>query len=226
MTKRALLLPLLCLTACTERRSSVIARYQSPMDEMRESVKQIATALPRLTQPTPHGKLVPAPIAGGPESNTAVLTIEEALGPPNAAELNLAGQGELVSCLRWTGTAPMSGSALAERDREFAAVFERALKTPYLVIVRARIEQLGLDRGGYTGGDAQIDAFLVELPSGLIKAVVQTRVTAPAEIKYRPEPGETIPMAMRRVVLRLIWSEARGRLATALEMSTGGTFRF
>ena len=217
--RRALLPLLLLLAACTERRSAVIARCQADMDDLRDRISHAASGLPRRSAPTARASLTPPPAyaRSGADSNAAFITLEEAVGG-KIAPFDLQLPSDLLSCLRWTGTAPMADAALAERDPEFAAKFARAKATKYLVVICSQLADVQVSATTYMGGDLVVTAVVIELTTGAVKAIAQVAALPPEEVIANAESA-------RRTIIALIWKDARNRLGSVLDQATGGSFQ-
>lgn len=221
-------LTLVLLLGCGETRREVIDRYRPRMDAMRQKLAALHEKLPEELTPISR-ELEPKPVYDekARTGNTDFLSEEELLDVYADPSFDVMLSIGLESCLGWTGSSnPMAESALGERDGTFEADFESALSTRYLVVLQSRAEGIAVRGGTFSGGAAEIDAFVVDLTTDEVAAAVTVSAAPEDRFTYTYRPGENQDLQDEAAVHSSTWSNLRPQLAEALAKATGGTFHF
>jgi hypothetical protein len=220
--------PLVLLLGCGETRQEVIDRYRPRMYEMRQKLAALHQKLPEEMMPIAR-ELDPKPEydENAATGNTDFLAEEKLLDIDAAPPFDLGLSRILEVCLVWTGPSnPMSASTLRERNASYAADFESALATRYLIVLRSRAEGIAVQGGIFTGGAAAIEAFVVDFATDEVVAAARVDAFPGDRVSYSLRPGENEDMEARNAVHSSTWSNLRSPLAEALAKATGGSFHF
>jgi len=221
-------LALVLLFGCGETRREVIDRYRPRMDAMRQKLAALHEKLPAELTPLAR-ELDPKPVYDEETrtGNADFLTEEELLDVYAKPPFDLTLSVGLKNCLGWTGSSnPMAESALGERDGTFEADFESALATRYLVVLRSRAEEISFQGGVFSGGDASIDAFVIDLGTEELVAAARVSASPEGQVSYLVYSGENVDRRGEAAVHSSTWSNLRPQLGEALEKATGGSFKF
>ena len=161
------LIAVLLLAGCggetAETVGQVRDRYQTPIFNIRTSLKGLHQRLPSSALGL-TAKLDPQPIyAPGQEiNNTEILPVERLLDADAKPLVDLSLPSDLHQCLAWTGAASVDDpTSRKTATPDYEQTFKRALAARYLVVLRSL-------KG--TDGEAAIEAFVVDMKSSKIVA--------------------------------------------------------
>lgn len=224
----AWLLPALVTAACgssPETVAQVRDRYRSPMTAMRGQLN--ALKVPAETAGSTV-KLDPAPVyAEDGSGNTDFLAIEHLTNIDAHLVFDLGLSGPVQTALAWTSPNLVDDpSARRDATPDVEATFKQAQEKRYLVVVRAARTPISADRNIYAGGDALVDAFVIDLKTKTVVASASARGGAAQPVQV-DLPGA--PARLERaqtLIMNAALPELRKDLAAKLSAATGGRFAF
>jgi hypothetical protein len=223
-----LVVPALFVVGCgssAETVGQVRDRYQAPLSELRAQLKSLK--VPAETSGAAV-KLDPAPVyAEDGSGNTDFLAMEH-LGDSDARlSFDMGLSGPIETALAWTGAANVDDpSARRDATPDVEATFKQAQATRYLVVLRASRTPVSADRNTYAGGDALIDAFVVDLRTRAIVASASARGAAAAPVQVDLPAGPARTERANTLIMNAALPELRKDLAAKLSAATGGRFGF
>jgi hypothetical protein len=223
-----LVVPALFVVGCgtsAETVGQVRDRHRAPLSELRAQLK--ALKVPADTSGATV-KLDPAPVyAEDGSGNTDFLAVEH-LGDSDARlSFDMGLSGPIETVLAWTGATNVDDpSARREATPDVEATFKQAQAIRYLVVLRASRTPVSADRNIFAGGDALIDAFVVDLKTRAIVASTSARGAAAAPVQVDLPAGPARTERANTLIMNAVMPELRKDLAAKLSAATGGRFGF
>ena len=188
-----LVVPVLVAVGCgssAETVGQVREKHRPAMNKLRAQLKAVHGRIPAIAQ-APATQLVPAPIFSEDGSgNTEFMAVEHLLDTEAATPLDLAVPQDLRTCLSWTGPGGADDpSTRREATPDVEAKFQKAIKTRYVVVLRNRKVPVTGSGTTFSGGDAEIEAFVVDLQTSAIVAAASARGGAAGPIQVLAASG-------------------------------------
>jgi hypothetical protein len=226
-----LVVPVLVAVGCgssAETVGQVRDRHRPAMNKLRAQLKTVHGRIPAIAQATQTSQLVPAPVfAEDGSGNTEFMAVEHLLDTDSGTPLDLALPQDLKTCLSWTGPAGTDDpSTRREATPDVEARFQKALKTRYLVVLRGRKAPVTGGGATYSGGDAEIEAFVVDLQTSAVVASVSARGAAAGPIQVAAPSGRQRLERANTMLSAAAMVELRKDLSAKLGAATGGSFAF
>jgi hypothetical protein len=202
-------------------------KHRPAMNKLREQLKGLHGRVPAIAQGQ-TSQLVPAPIFSEDGSgNTDIMAFEHLLDTEAATPLDLSLTQDLRTCLSWTGPAAADDpSTRRAATPDVEAKFQKALATRYLVVVRGRKAPVTGTGQTFTGGEAEAEAFVVDLQSSAIVASVAARGAAPGPIQVAAPSSRQRQERADTMLGQAALAELRRDLGQKLGAATGGSFNF
>jgi hypothetical protein len=225
-----LVVPMLVAVGCgssVETVGQVRDRHRPAMNKLRAQLKDVYARIPAIAQ-AQRSQLVPAPIfAEDGSGNTEFMAFEHLLDTEAPTPLDLSLPQDLKTCLSWTGPAGADDpSTRREATPDVEARFQKAQKTRYLVVLRGRKAPVTGSGTTFSGGDAEVEAFVVDLQASAVVASVSARGGADAPIQVVAASGRQRQERAQTMLSATAVAEVRADLATKLAAATGGSFQF
>ena len=202
-------------------------RYRAPVGTLRTKLKSLHGQMPAQVASS-TASLNPAPVYNEDGAgNTDFIAMEHLLDTDAKAPVDLSLAREIETALAWTGPSNVDDpTARRAATPEIEATFKRALQKRYLVVLRSSRGKITNERNVFTGGDAIIEAFVVDLKSGAIVASTSARgaATGPVQVDLPAGPART--ERANALITTAAITELRKDLAAKLTAATGGTFAF
>jgi hypothetical protein len=225
-----LVVPMLVAVGCgssTETVGQVREKHRPAMSKLRAQLKTIHGRIPAIAQGQ-TSRMVPAPVfAEDGSGNTEFMAVEHLLDTEAATPLELALPQDLKTCLSWTGPAGADDpSTRREATPDVEAKFQKAMKTRYVVVLRSRKAPVTGSGTTYSGGDAEVEAFVVDLQTSAVVASVSARGGAAAPIQVVAASGRQRQERATTMLSGAAVAEVRKDLAAKLAAATGGSFSF
>jgi hypothetical protein len=226
----ALLLAAALTTACgssPETVGQVRDRYRGQIDSLRTQLKSLHAKVPAQVESNTTS-LNPVPVYNEDGSgNTDFIAIEHLLDTDRKAPVDLSLAREIETSLAWTGPSSVDDpTARREATPEIEQTFKTALQTRYLIVLRSSRGKIVNDRNVFSGGDAIIEAFVVDLKSGSIVASTSARGAATGPVQVDMPAGPARTERANSLITTAAIAELRKDLAAKLGSATGGTFNF
>ena len=122
-------------------------------------------------------KLSPAPVyAEDGSGNTEFIAVEHLTDIDARLPFDTGLSGSLQTALAWTNPANVDDpSSRRDATPDVEATLKQAQTKRYLVVLRSARTPVSADRNSYGGGDALVDAFVVDLKSKQVVASVSAR---------------------------------------------------
>jgi hypothetical protein len=225
-----LVVPMLVAVGCgssAETVGQVREKHRPAMNKLRAQLKTVHGRIPAVAQEQ-STQLVPAPIFSEDGSgNTEVMAVEHLLDSEAAAPLELALPQDLKTCLSWTGPAGADDpSTRREATPDVEAKFQKVLKTRYVVVLRNRKAPVTGSGTTFSGGEAEVEAFVVDLRTSAIVAAASARGGAEGPIQVVAASGRQRQERAAMLLSSTAVAEVRKDLAAKLAAATGGSFAF
>jgi hypothetical protein len=226
----ALLFAAILATGCgssPETIGEVRERYRAPIDTLRTQLKSLHAKMPAQVASSTTS-LNPAPVYNEDGSgNTDFIAIEHLLDTDVKAPVDLSLAREIETALAWTGPSNVDDpTARREASADIEKTFKTALQTRYLVVLRSSRGKIVAERNVFTGGDAIIEAFVVDLKSGAIVASTSARGAAAGPVQVDLPAGPARTERVNSLITTAAIAELRKDLSAKLATATGGTFTF
>jgi hypothetical protein len=221
-------LPALLAVGCgasPETVAQVRDRYRAPMSELRAQLKALKVPAETAGQTV---KLNPAPTyAEDGTGNTEFLAIEHLNDIDARLPFDTMLSGSLQTALAWTNPANVDDpSSRRDATPEVEATFKQAQQKRYLVVLRSARTPVSVDRNSYGGGDALLDAFVVDLKTRQIVASVSARGASAQPVQVDMPAGPARVERANTLIMNAALPELRKDLAARLAETTGGKFAF
>jgi hypothetical protein len=225
-----LVVPMLWAAGCgssAETVGQVRDKHRPAMNKLRAQLKTIHGRIPALAV-AQNSRLVPGPVfAEDGSGNTDFMTVEHLLDTEAATPIDLSLPQDLKTCLSWTGPAGSDDpSTRREATPDIEAKFQKALKTRYVVVLRGRKAPVTGTGGFYSGGETELEAFVVDLQTSAVVASVSARGAAAGPIQVNAPSGRQRQERAATMLGGAAVAELRKDLATKLSAATGGSFVF
>jgi hypothetical protein len=243
MKQKMLVVVLVCvvsiLSACGPggpTNADVLKKYQAQYATFRSGLNAIAKSLPDYTgDQGPTTPLSPTPVykeTSDGTANTDILMYEQLLDPDarldDKTQLDLLLSSYLLNDLQWTGPKnPMADSILKEAagasaDKNLAS----GLTTRYLGIVRmgAYDPPVAGDNNQFTGGEALIGGYLVDLTTRQAVCVVAIDAKSDTSVSFQYKQCEDPRTALERFARSTLYTNARKGLIDAFTRTCGGSY--
>jgi hypothetical protein len=219
-----------------ETNQDVVNRFKPQYDMLRTQLQQAVQKIPQqVGEPPVTQPLTPRPAytkdAKEPQ-NTDVLMYENLLDPDaklnSDTQLDLTLTNHLLRALQWTGTHnPMSEAALKNKATDNVLHdLEQGLQLKYLAVAKVVAYQpvVAVDKDTYSGGQAAIDGYLIDLSKQAVVCSFGVSVSPPKQIDYKYAKGEDQAEALAKAARSSAWSSAREEFIAALNNRCGGDF--
>jgi hypothetical protein len=161
--------------------------------------------------------------------NTAFVSVEQ-LKDDSAPAFDLILESDLSNALAWSGSRnPMAESRLNEPAGDLNDIFERALKTPYVVIYRTisfAKPIASADGTSFDGGMLDLEAYVVPVERNTWVASCRIAAESDTKVSFSMKKGEDPKEKTEAFAQSTLWQDARKQLAACLAEQTGGTFQF
>lgn len=225
-----LVVPMLWAAGCgssVETVGQVRDKHRPAMNKLRAQLKTVHGRIPAIAV-AQTSQLVPAPVyAEDGSGNTEFMAVEHLLDTEAPTPLDLALPQDLKACLSWTGPAGSDDpSSRREATPDVEAKFQKALKTRYVVVLRGRKAPVTGAGATYSGGDVEVEAFVVDLQTSAVVASVSARGGADGPIQVSAPAGRQRQERATTMLSSAAVVEVRKDLATKLAAATGGSFAF
>ncbi len=219
-----------------ETNQDVVNRFKPQYTALRTRLQQVAQKVPQQAseqQVTQALAPRPAYTEDAKEAlNTDVLMYEHLLDPDakldTGTQLDLTLTNHLLRALQWTGASnPMSASALKSQATDSViGDLEQGLQIRYLVVARvvAYKPVVAVDKDTFSGGQAAIDGYLIDLSNQTIVCSFGVSVAPPKHIDYKYAKDENPAEALAKTARSWAWSSAREEFIAALNDRCGGDF--
>ncbi len=209
--------------ACGPTNGEVIDSYKPKMDAVRDKLTKLAATLPAPAAIRPGQKTAFDPPLT--RSNTDFLHYEHLLDVYADAPLDFHLQRDLKTALSWSGPKnPLR--TLDDTADGMDQNFERALAKRYLVIHRTVKIQLPVATSAteFKQGGAFIEGFVVDLESSAVRASYAFVATNSKQVGYRYRKGDDPVRGLQTWARSDLWTNARKKIAAALQTITGDDF--
>jgi hypothetical protein len=202
-------------------------RYRTPVSSLRMQLQTLPSKMPAQVSST-NAMLTPAPVYNEDGSgNTDFLAIEHLTDTDAKVPVDLALAHQVKTALAWTGAGNFDDpTARRAATADVEATFKTALETRYLVVLRSSRGKIVGEGKVFTGGDAIIEAFVVDLKSGTVVASTSARGAATGPVQVDLPAGAARTERANSLITAAAIAEVRTDLAAKLTAATGGTFNF
>lgn len=224
---------LILLGACGKTGQEAIAENTPAVEAMRARLNTVVGGLPSLGSAVSMS-MSPAPLDPRPvydrktgTFNTAFVSAEQ-LKDDSAPRFDLVLESDLGYALAWTGSKnPMAESRLGESAGDMNGTFEKALKTPYVVVYRTASYEppvASADGTSFEGGNLDLEAFLVSVDRNSWVASCKILAESQASLQFTMKKGEDPKARAEAFAHSTLWEDALKKLGACLAEQTGGTF--
>ena len=218
-------LPALLAVGCgasPETVAQVRDRYRAPMNELRAQLRTLKVP----AETGQSAKLDPAPVyAEDGSGNTEFIAVEHLTDIDARLPFDTGLSGSVQTALAWTNPANVDDpSSRRDATPEVEATLKQAQSKRYLVVLRSSRTPVSADRNSYAGGDALIDAFVVDLKTKQVVASVSARGAAAQPVVVDLPAGPARVERANTMIMNAALPELRKDLGAKLSEATGGKF--
>jgi hypothetical protein len=216
-----------CGGSSPETVGQVRDRYRLKMAAMRQQMRLLHQRVPA-TATGMTNRLDPAPVysedGGG---NTDFIALEHLADIEARPAVDVGLGRDLSTALSWTGPASIDDpTARREATADIAQTFDRALATRYLVVLRSAKAPVTGQQKMYTGGEATVEAFVMDMKNNAIVASTSARGAAAGPIQVDLAAGWRRDEHAAALISTAAKAQLRQDLAAKLSQVTGGSFSF
>ena len=221
MIARWFMLLLVGAIGCQPSADSVVSKFRSELEAIKEKLDQIKNTLPESAEDI-KAQLVPKLVLDeqSPEHNCESIMFLELAGAEPKHDLLLTSN--LSSSLFWLDKPPSGGSSeFMERT------MKAACKSRYLVVHRVDESQLpvAVSDTEFQGGLVQIDGFVIDMDSLEIVASYRVQAKPEESVQFSVKAGEDRKSRLQSFAHSSVWNNARQLVSEAIQSNTGGEVR-